>query len=57
MGFVYNEITYGVPLYDSDAPTNVGAKHTPFSVRILCTLFVSWLTHAASFESRVVNPG
>lgn len=54
---VYEYMDDAYPVYDRDAPTNVGATHTPRSVRILCTLFVTGLTHAASCVSRVVNPG
>lgn len=42
--------------HDSDAPASVGARQTPFAVRILCTLFDTGSTQAASFESRVVRP-
>lgn len=34
--------------HESDAPANFGATHTPFTVRILCTDFVSGLIQAAS---------
>lgn len=43
--------------YESEAPTSVGARHTACSVRILCTLFVTGFTHAASLVSSVVKPG
>ena len=42
--------------YDKDAPTRVGAKHTPSFVMILCTVFVRGLIHAASLVSRVIKP-
>jgi hypothetical protein len=42
--------------YDRDAPTNVGATHTPRAVRILCTLCVAGFTQAASLLSSVVKP-
>lgn len=44
-------------IYDNDAPTNVGATHTPSCVRILCTLLVTGFIQAASLVSRVMNPG
>lgn len=44
-------------LYDKEAPTKFGATQMPSFVRILCTLFVSGLTHAASRVSSVVKPG
>lgn len=44
-------------IYDNEAPTNVGATHTPLSVRIRCTLFVDGFIHAASCVSSVVKPG
>lgn len=43
-------------VYDREAPTRDGAKHTPSFVRILCTLFVDGLTHAASLELSVIKP-
>lgn len=43
-------------IYERDAPTSVGAKHTPSLVRILCTLLVTGFTQAASLESRVIKP-
>ena len=43
--------------HDKDAPTKFGARQTPSFVRILCTVFVSGFTHAASRVSRVMNPG
>jgi hypothetical protein len=43
-------------LHESDAPTSVGARHSPRSVRILCTDFVAGSTHAASRPSSVMNP-
>ena len=56
----YRDVTSPVILvscsYDRDAPTRVGAKHTPSLVLILCTDFVRGLTHAASRVSRVVKP-
>ena len=42
--------------YDNEAPINVGATQAPLAVRILWTFFVTGLTHAASFVSRVVKP-
>lgn len=42
--------------YDKDAPTKVGAKHTPSLVLILCAAFVRGLTQAASLVSRVIKP-
>lgn len=43
--------------YDKDAPTKVGAIHTPSLVRIRWTLLVSGLIQAASLVSKVVKPG
>jgi len=45
------------PLYEREAPTKVGAMHTPSLVRILCTDFVTGFTQAASCVSKVVKPG
>jgi len=42
--------------YDRDAPTKVGARHTPSFVLIRCAVFVRGLTQAASLVSRVVKP-
>jgi hypothetical protein len=42
--------------YDRDAPTKVGARHTPSFVLILCAVFVRGLTQAASLVSRVIKP-
>jgi len=49
-------ILIGLP-YEREAPTKVGATHTPSLVRILCTDFVTGFIHAASCVSKVVKPG
>ena len=51
-----NDGCKGLP-YERDAPTKVGATHTPSLVRILCTDFVTGFIHAASWVSKVVKPG
>ena len=52
----YIPIMYIDTFYDKDAPTKVGAIQIPSLVRILWTLLVAGLTHAASLVSRVVKP-
>jgi hypothetical protein len=42
--------------YDKEAPTSVGAKQIPSFVLILCAVFVTGSTQAASLVSRVVRP-
>ena len=49
-------VLIGLP-YEREAPTKVGAAHTPSLVRILCTDFVTGFIHAASCVSKVVKPG
>lgn len=46
-----------VYVHDRVAPMKLGARQTPSFVRILCTLFDTGLTQAASRVSRVVKPG
>ena len=44
-------------VYDNEAPTKVGAMHTPSFVRIRWTDWLTGSTQAASWVSSVVNPG